>query len=60
MQSSLGEIASRLLTMRSATENSRDMLNILRIKLNKARQSMITFELTEIVSSFETLKEGEE
>jgi F-type H+-transporting ATPase subunit gamma len=57
MQASLGEVASRLLTMRSATENSRDMINTLRIKLNKARQSMITFELTEIVSSFETLRD---
>ncbi|MBI5399966.1 F0F1 ATP synthase subunit gamma [Candidatus Saganbacteria bacterium] len=60
MQSQLGEVAARLITMRGATENSKEMIDALRIKLNKARQAMITLELSEIVSSFEILKEGEE
>jgi len=59
MQSQLGEVASRLMTMRSATENSKEMINSLNIKLNKARQAMITYELSEILSSFEILTEGE-
>lgn len=58
MQSSLGEVASRLLTMRSACENSKEIINGLSIQLNKARQSMITYELSEIISSFEILTEG--
>ena len=59
MQSRLGEVAVRLMTMRGATENSKEMISALRIKLNKARQAAITFELSEIASSFEILKEGE-
>lgn len=59
MQNYLGEIASRLLTMRGAAENSKEMINALVIKLNKARQAMITSELSEIASSFEVLTEGE-
>jgi F-type H+-transporting ATPase subunit gamma len=57
LQSRLGTIASRLLTMRGATESSKDMIKGLSIKLNKARQAMITFELSEIISSFEVLSE---
>jgi len=59
LQSKLGEVASRLLTMRGATENSREMIGNLKIQLNKARQAMITVELSEILSSFEILSEGE-
>lgn len=59
LQSSLGEVAARLMTMRGATENSKEMISNLKIKLNKARQAMITVELAEIVSSFEILAEGE-
>ncbi len=60
LQTNLGEIASRLITMRSATESSRDMLDALQIKLNKARQATITIELSEIVSAFEMISESEE
>jgi len=60
LQTSLGEVASRLITMRSATESSKDMLDALQIKLNKARQATITIELSEIVSAFEMLSESED
>ena len=60
LQTTLGEIASRLITMRSATESSKDMLDALQIKLNKARQATITIELSEIVSAFEMLSESED
>jgi F-type H+-transporting ATPase subunit gamma len=59
-QTSLGEVASRLITMRSATESSKDMLDALQIKLNKARQATITIELSEILSAFEMLSESED
>ena len=58
MQARLGEVSARLMTMRGATESAKDLLAELRIKFNKARQSMITVELSEIVSSFEILNEG--
>jgi len=58
MQARLGEVSARLLTMRGATESAKELLAELRIKFNKARQSMITVELSEIVSSFEILNEG--
>lgn len=57
LQSRLGAVASRLLTMRGATESSKEMISGLSLKLNKARQAMITFELSEIISSFEVLSE---
>ena len=56
MQTRMGEVASRLMTMRSSAENSRQMISDLGIKLNKARQASITVELSEILSSFEILQ----
>lgn len=58
-ETQMGETAARLITMRGATENSKKMIDELQIKLNKARQAAITVELTEIVSSFDVLTEGE-
>ncbi|PIS31071.1 hypothetical protein COT42_01885 [Candidatus Saganbacteria bacterium CG08_land_8_20_14_0_20_45_16] len=59
MQTRLGEVAARLLTMRGATESCKEMIKNLQIKINKARQAMITVELSEILSSFKVLaKEG--
>ncbi|MFH1542570.1 MAG: FoF1 ATP synthase subunit gamma [bacterium] len=57
MQTRLGEVVARLLSMRGAAESSKEMLKDLGIKINKARQSMITVELSEIISSFEVLAE---
>jgi F-type H+-transporting ATPase subunit gamma len=56
MQTRIGEIASRLMTMRSSAQNSKDIINDLTIRLNKARQASITVELSEILSSFEILQ----
>jgi len=39
-----------MLSMKQATDNSIDLIKILQINYNKARQSSITQELTEIVS----------
>jgi F-type H+-transporting ATPase subunit gamma len=56
MQTRMGEVASRLMTMRSSAQNSKEIINDLNIKLNKARQASITVELAEILSSFEILQ----
>jgi F-type H+-transporting ATPase subunit gamma len=44
------EQASRMLAMKSATDNAGDMIDDLQLIYNKARQSAITQELSEIVS----------
>lgn len=55
LESYASENAARMTTMDSATENARDMLHELTLKINKARQAAITQEISEIVSgsSFE-------
>jgi F-type H+-transporting ATPase subunit gamma len=44
------EQAARMLAMKSATDNAGDMIDDLQLIYNKARQSAITQELSEIVS----------
>ena len=60
VESELGELNARMLVVKGATDSSKDMLNEMRIRMNKARQLAITSELSEIVSSFEALAQGEE
>lgn len=50
------EHASRLVAMKSATDNAKDLLEKLELTHNKIRQSLITQEIMEIVSSVEALK----
>jgi F-type H+-transporting ATPase subunit gamma len=45
------ELSSRMISMDSATKNAKDLSNKLTIKANKLRQSIITNELIDIVSS---------
>ena len=44
------EQASRMLAMKNATDNAGDLIDDLQLVYNKARQSAITQELSEIVS----------
>ena len=44
------EQAARMLAMKNATENAGDLIDDLQLVYNKARQSDITQELSEIVS----------
>lgn len=60
VESELGELNSRMFVVKGATDNSKKLLDELNIKINKARQAVITSELSEIVSSFEALKEGDD
>ena len=44
------EQAARMIAMKSATDNAGDIIDDLELVYNKARQSAITQELSEIVS----------
>jgi len=50
MESAVCEQASRMTSMDSATRNATDILDDLTLEYNRKRQSMITQEITEIVS----------
>lgn len=59
LDSKLGELSSRMFTLKGAIENSDELIQGLGIELNKARQDAITDELLEIIASSESLKEEE-
>ena len=50
MESSTAEQGSRRMAMKTATDNADELSDTLRLQYNKARQSAITQEITEIVS----------
>ncbi|OGC12024.1 ATP synthase F1 subunit gamma [candidate division WOR-1 bacterium RIFOXYA12_FULL_52_29] len=56
----LGEMGARMIAMRSSTDNSRELMDELNIKLNKARQASITAELSEIAGTIEAMRGGAE
>lgn len=49
VESAVCELGARMTAMDSATENAEDMINTLNLVYNRARQSAITQEITEIV-----------
>lgn len=56
LESFTSEHASRLMAMKTATENAKELLNGLILLRNKVRQANITREIIEIVSAAEALK----
>lgn len=44
------EMAARMMAMKNATDNARDIIGQLKLAYNKARQAAITTELSEIIS----------
>jgi len=58
MESLAGEYGARMTAMEAATKNAKDMIDILSIQYNKARQEKITKELLDIVGGAEALKQG--
>jgi len=50
------ELASRILSMKTATNNANDMIERLTLVRNKVRQAAITREISEITSGAENLK----
>ena len=49
------EMAARMLSMRSATDNAAELISNLQLIYNKARQASITRELSEIVAGASVL-----
>jgi F-type H+-transporting ATPase subunit gamma len=60
MESLAGEYGARMTAMEAATKNAKEMIEILTIQFNKARQEKITKELLDIVGGAEALKQGAE
>ena len=52
----VGELISRRMAMKMATENAEDLVRNLTLKDNKARQAQITHELAEIIGGSEAQK----
>jgi len=60
MESVAGEYGARMTAMESASKNAREMINLLTIQFNKARQERITKELLDIVGGAEALRQSVE
>jgi F-type H+-transporting ATPase subunit gamma len=60
MESLAGEYGARMTAMEAATKNAKDMIDVLTIQYNKARQEKITKELLDIVGGAEALTQGAE
>jgi F-type H+-transporting ATPase subunit gamma len=60
MESLAGEYGARMTAMEAATQNAKEMIGVLTIQYNKARQERITKELLDIVGGAEALKQGAE
>jgi F-type H+-transporting ATPase subunit gamma len=56
MESIAGEYGARMTAMEAATTNAKEMIGVLTIQYNKARQEKITKELLDIVGGAEALK----
>jgi len=57
LESHASEYGARMTAMDNATRNSQEMISLLTLQYNRARQDAITNELIEIVSGAEALKE---
>jgi F-type H+-transporting ATPase subunit gamma len=55
LENQSGEHAARMTAMESATRNTEELIEALKLKYNRARQAAITKELVEIVSGAEAL-----
>ncbi len=56
LDAAVSEQIARMVAMKSATENASDMIKQLSTTYNRARQSQITAEITEIIGGVEALK----
>ncbi|HUG37133.1 MAG TPA: ATP synthase F1 subunit gamma [Candidatus Limnocylindrales bacterium] len=60
MESVAGEHGARMTAMEAATKNAKEMIDVLTIQYNKARQERITKELLDIVGGAEALRQSAE
>ena len=60
VQATACEENSRMTAMKSATDNAKDMLNVLTVQYNRVRQAAITQQITEISSGARALRKNKE
>jgi F-type H+-transporting ATPase subunit gamma len=60
LESVAGEYGARMTAMEAATKNAKEMIGVLTIQYNKARQERITKELLDIVGGAEALRQAVE
>jgi F-type H+-transporting ATPase subunit gamma len=60
MESVAGEYGARMTAMEAASKNAKEMIGVLTIQYNKARQERITKELLDIVGGAEALRQAVE
>ncbi len=58
LESNAAEQGAKMTAMDNATENANELIGILQLQYNKARQAAITKELLEIVSGAEALRKA--
>jgi F-type H+-transporting ATPase subunit gamma len=58
LESNAAEQAAKMTAMDNATENANELIGLLQLQYNKARQAAITKELLEIVSGAEALRKA--
>lgn len=58
MESLAGEYGARMTAMDAATKNASEMIDLLTLQFNKARQERITKELLEVVGGAEALRQA--
>ena len=56
LEATASELASRMTAMSAAVNNATEMIQLLTIDYNKARQAKITQEITEVISGAGALK----
>ncbi len=56
LEATASELASRMTAMSAATQSAQDMIKLLTVDYNKARQAAITNEISEVVSGADALK----
>ena len=56
VEGSASEENARMMAMQAATDNAKEMLGELSIQFNRARQSAITQEITEVIAGAKALK----
>lgn len=56
LESVASELGARMTAMENATNNARDMIGLLTLEYNRARQAAITKELMDIVNGAESIK----
>jgi len=60
LESLASEHAARMVAMRNATENANELVEMLRLDYNKARQSTITRDILDIVGGAEALAQAQD